>query len=76
EAVRQWIRRALAGGTEGNLFDSLMDRFASALINEALMITAGNRSRTAKLLGISRPTLLSKIEKYRLKIETSVTTEQ
>lgn len=75
EAVRQWIRRSLASGTEGNLFDTLVDRFASTLINEALTITGGNRSRTAKLLGISRPTLLSKIEKYRLRIGTSVTSD-
>jgi len=75
EAVRHWIRRALAGQMEDNLFDSLMDRFASALINEALTLTGGNRSRTAKLLGISRPTLLSKIEKYRFKVEAFVTSE-
>lgn len=76
EAVRQWIRRSLASGAEGNLFDALTDRFASTLINEALMLTGGNRSRTARLLGISRPTLLSKIGKYRLKIEASITSEQ
>jgi len=75
KAVRQWIRKALAGGAEGNLFDFLMDRFASAIINEALSLTGGNRSRTAKLLGISRPTLLSKIEKYRLKMETSISSD-
>ncbi|MDY0038927.1 MAG: helix-turn-helix domain-containing protein, partial [Desulforhabdus sp.] len=75
EEVRQWIRKALASGANQNLFDSLMDRLASTIINEALILTGGNRSRTAKLLGISRPTLLSKIEKYRLKIETSVTSD-
>ncbi|MCK4488261.1 MAG: hypothetical protein KAU38_16065, partial [Desulfobacterales bacterium] len=35
-------------------------------------LTSGNRTRAAELLGVSRPTLLSKIEKYRLRIETSV----
>ena len=75
EVLRMWVRKALAGQVEDNLFDALMDRFASALINEALTLAGGNRSRTAKLLGISRPTLLSKIEKYRLKIEASVTSE-
>jgi DNA-binding NtrC family response regulator len=54
------------------MFDSCMDQFASALISEALNLTGGNRSRAAKILGLSRPTLHSKIEKYGLKFETSV----
>ena len=49
-----------------------MDRFASILISEALNLTGGNRSSAAKLLGLSRPTLHSKIEKYHLKFETSI----
>jgi DNA-binding protein Fis len=49
-----------------------MDKFAGMLISEALNLTGGNRSRAAKLLGLSRPTLHSKIEKYRLKFETSI----
>jgi DNA-binding protein Fis len=36
-------------------------------------MTGGNRSRAARLLGLSRPTLNAKIEKYNLQIETSVT---
>jgi DNA-binding protein Fis len=35
-------------------------------------VTRGNRSQAARLLGLSRPTLHSKIEKYRLKLKTSV----
>jgi len=50
-----------------------MDRFAAILIREALNLTGGNRSRAAKLLGLSRPTLHSKIDKFGLKFETSVT---
>ncbi len=72
EVIRQWLRQALATGGGKNMFDAFMDRFASLLISEALDLTGGNRSRAAKLLGISRPTLLSKIERYRLKVETSV----
>jgi nitrogen regulation protein NR(I) len=70
--VRQWARRALSSQSEKNLFDACMDRFGSMLISEALNLTGGNRSRAAKLLGLSRPTLHSKIEKYHLKFETSV----
>lgn len=72
EAIRQWVRKALASQSGENVFETLMDRFAGLLIAEALNLTSGNRTRAAKLLGLSRPTLQSKIEKYGLKIETSV----
>jgi DNA-binding protein Fis len=66
------MRYAVERQGEKNLFDALMDRFASILISEALNLTDGNRSRAAKLLGLSRPTLHSKIEKYGIKLKTSV----
>jgi DNA-binding NtrC family response regulator len=72
ENLRQWVRRVLLSGAGENVFDSMMDRFASVLISEALELTGGNRSRAARLLGISRPTLLSKIDRYNLRIETSI----
>jgi DNA-binding NtrC family response regulator len=72
QALRQWIRQGLLSETRENLFDTYMDRFASLLVSEALTLTGGNRSQSARLLGLSRPTLHSKIEKYGLKIETSV----
>jgi two-component system nitrogen regulation response regulator GlnG len=75
DALRQWIRQGLVAGDGKNVFDEFMDRFASLLITEALDLTGGNRSRAAKLLGISRPTLLAKIDKYRLRMETSVKME-
>jgi len=72
DAIRQWIRSQLTGGEREPRFDEFMEQFASIIISEALNITGGNRSRAAKLLGLSRPTLHSKIEKYHLKFETSV----
>jgi DNA-binding NtrC family response regulator len=71
--IRNWVREALTEKAEENLFEACMDRFAGILISEALNLTGGNRSRAARLLGISRPTLHSKIERYQLKFETSVT---
>ena len=73
--LRQWIRQALSAGQTPNRFDAAMDQFASMLISEALSLTHGNRSRAAKLLGLSRPTLHSKIDKYRLKLKTVVADE-
>ncbi|MGA8180967.1 MAG: helix-turn-helix domain-containing protein [Desulfobacterales bacterium] len=49
-----------------------MERFANIIISEALNFTGGNRSQAAKLLGLSRPTLHSKIEKFGLEFTTSV----
>jgi nitrogen regulation protein NR(I) len=73
--IRQWVRQTLASREGQDVFEACMDHFAGLIISEALDLTSGNRSRAAKLLGISRPTLLSKIDKYRLRVETSVKLE-
>ncbi|WMW67301.1 hypothetical protein KPS_002233 [Nitratidesulfovibrio liaohensis] len=49
-----------------------MDHVGRLVVREALHLTGGNRTRAARLLGLSRPTLLAKIEKYGLRIETQV----
>ncbi|MBU1054295.1 MAG: sigma-54 dependent transcriptional regulator [Proteobacteria bacterium] len=70
EAMRQWLRKELKTRDAENLFDSFMDEFSSILISEALNICNGNRSKAAKLLGLSRPTLHSRIEKHNIVMET------
>ena len=72
EALRDWVRHSLFAPGQDRLYESLTDQAGAAIIREALTFTQGNRSRAAKLLGISRPTLIAKIEKYGLKIETQV----
>ncbi len=72
DSIRTWIRNLLSKGGQENLFENCMDHFGSLLVGEALNVTGGNRSQAAKLLGISRPTLHAKIDKFDLKIETSV----
>jgi len=72
ERIRKWVRHMLASQKSDHLFDTCVDAFTALLLEEALNLTGGNRSRTARLLGLSRPTLHSKIEKYGLKFETSV----
>ncbi len=71
-AIQSWVRRALTDEDNPALFDSCVDRFVCIVISEALNLADGNRSRAAKLLGISRPTLHAKIDKYNLKLKTSV----
>ncbi|MGD9876717.1 sigma-54-dependent transcriptional regulator [Desulfococcus sp.] len=72
EALRQMIRKELMNPSDKHLFDACIDRFSGILIGEALSMTDGNRSRAAKLLGLSRPTLHAKIDKYKIRIETTV----
>ena len=75
EVIRHWMRGSMTAGGAGSTFEAILDRCASILVSEALNLTDGNRSRAAKLLGLSRPTLHSKIEKYGLKLQTTVREE-
>jgi len=67
-----FIQKELAQTDKNDLFDSCMNHFAAMIIREALNICGGNRTQAAKLLGLSRPTLHSRIEKYGIKLETAV----
>ncbi len=71
EVIRKWVSRALAAAGP-NLFSELSDHLARLIISEALMMTGGNRTRAAEILGLSRPTLLAKMDKLNLRTETSV----
>jgi DNA-binding NtrC family response regulator len=70
-----WVQHELMNPERENLFEAIMDRAAQVLISETLNIADGNRSRAAKMLGLSRPTLHSKIEKYNIRMKTAVSGE-
>lgn len=76
ETIQNWVRRALTTSRGDKIFSEIVDRFSGLLISEALNMTGGNRSHAAKLLGLSRPTLLAKIEKYAIRLETAAKSEQ
>jgi DNA-binding NtrC family response regulator len=71
-SLRTWIREEIKNCRSGHLFESSIDRFTTILLEEALNHAGGNRSRAAKLLGLSRPTLHAKLDKYRLTLKTAV----
>ncbi|TWI74145.1 two-component system nitrogen regulation response regulator GlnG [Desulfobotulus alkaliphilus] len=75
DGIRQWIRAGLEKGESTSFFDETMDTCARLMVSEALKFTGGNRSQAARLLGMSRPTLHARIDKYNLKMETSIKTE-
>jgi len=76
ETIRAWLREYLTSPEGAGTFDSAMDQFSAMLITEALNLNGGNRSRAAKMLGLSRPTLIAKIEKHRIRFETSAISEE
>ena len=67
----QLVRRTLSGGDD-NAFETIMDHVGRIVVREALQYTGGNRTRAARLLGMSRPTLLARMERYGLKVEQQV----
>jgi len=70
--IRDWVRQLLSGPAGNCSFDEVMDTVSGIVIAEALKTTNGNRTQAAKLLGLSRPTLHAKIEKYNIKMKTEI----
>jgi transcriptional regulator with PAS, ATPase and Fis domain len=70
--LKRWITVRLNGNQAEDLFQSSVDFFSKLFIAETLEKTAGNRSRAARILGLSRPTLHSKIDKYQLHFKTTI----
>jgi two-component system nitrogen regulation response regulator GlnG len=70
--IRDWVRQTLASSSGTYSFDDFMDTVSGIVISEALKSTNGNRTQAAKLLGLSRPTLHAKIEKYNIKLKTEI----
>ncbi|WP_243358109.1 sigma-54-dependent transcriptional regulator [Fundidesulfovibrio terrae] len=71
EALGEYARLAVAAGGP-DLFNQVTDRFAAVVLAEALRVTGGNRSHAAKLLGLSRPTLLAKMERLGLTVAAQI----
>ena len=72
DVIRSWMRSRITLKGRSDHFGNIMDHLASILISETLNLTNGNRSRAAKILGVSRPTLHAKIAKYGLTLKTTV----
>jgi len=65
-AIAPRATAALSAGFELPDHGISMDELEASLIEQALYKTAGNRSRAARLLGLSRDTLLYRMKKYAI----------
>ncbi|MGA0039088.1 MAG: sigma-54-dependent transcriptional regulator [Pirellulales bacterium] len=65
EAVRCWVdvnRASLGDATDGQLHQELTDQVERVLFTEVLAATAGNRTAAARLLGLDRATLRTRLK--------------
>ena len=66
-AVRQYFKDM--GNTQpGDLHQLLLSEVEPPLIQEVLARTGGNQSTAAKILGITRNTLRSKLKRYKISV--------
>ena len=70
--IKEWVRQTLSRSPGNYSYDNFIDTLSSIVIAETLKLTNGNRSKAAKLLSISRPTLHAKIDKYNIKLKTEI----
>ncbi|MEJ2384211.1 MAG: helix-turn-helix domain-containing protein [Xanthomonadales bacterium] len=72
ENVKEAIRRYLEDmGTSqpDSLYRTLLAEVEPPLLEEVLRYTQGNQSRTAKILGMTRNTLRTKLNRYRIAVQ-------
>jgi nitrogen regulation protein NR(I) len=67
------VFKELVGQAKGNPGFDLMSALEKIVIKRALQETRGNQVQAAILLGISRNTLRSKIDRYRIKKDIAIT---
>ncbi len=67
ECVRDAMERyfaQLGGENPINLYDMVLEEIESPLLEAVMVHTKGNQSKTARILGLSRGTLRTKLRKY------------
>ena len=67
DAIRRYLED-MGHSQPESLYRTLMAEVEPPLIEEVLRYTQGNQSRTAKILGMTRNTLRSKLHRYDIPI--------
>jgi Fis family transcriptional regulator len=67
EAIRQYLEDMGPSQPE-SLYRTLMAEVEPPLIEEVLRYTQGNQSRTARILGMTRNTLRTKLNRYDIPV--------
>ena len=67
EAIRRYLED-MGNSQPDSLYRVLMAEVEPPLIEEVLRYTHGNQSRTARILGMTRNTLRTKLNRYRIAV--------
>ena len=67
EAIRRYLED-MGNSQPDSLYRVLMAEVEPPLIEEVLRYTQGNQSRTARILGMTRNTLRTKLNRYRIAV--------
>jgi two-component system nitrogen regulation response regulator GlnG len=71
-SILEFVRQRLSEGTS-NLYEEVVERVERLLFREVLTKTLGNQTQMAQILGISRPTLRTKLQRLGLAADRPVT---
>ncbi|MDD5505595.1 MAG: helix-turn-helix domain-containing protein [Candidatus Omnitrophica bacterium] len=63
------LDRMLLRGKEGRIYHIMLDALDKSLITNTLLITFGNQIKAARLLGINRNTLRTKIKRLGISLK-------
>ncbi len=69
ELLRSLVRQQLLGSREGPFYSEFLEKVERLLLTEALRQSKGNQTHAARLLGLARPTLHAKLQKFGLSAE-------
>jgi Fis family transcriptional regulator len=67
QAIRQYLED-MGPSQPKCLYQTLLSQVEPPLIEEVLRYTQGNQSRTARILGITRNTLRTKLDRYDIPV--------
>ncbi len=65
-SIRDYIKTECAAAGEDNVYMKVIGALEKELIEEVMIKTGNNKSKSAKILGINRNTLKSKLREYKI----------
>ncbi|OGG56053.1 MAG: Fis family transcriptional regulator [Candidatus Handelsmanbacteria bacterium RIFCSPLOWO2_12_FULL_64_10] len=72
DALRDLVQAYLKTHSGASIHGQFLEMADRLLVAEALRLTGGNQTHAARLLGLTRPTLQAKMQKYGIRRETHI----